>query len=60
MTVKEGIDRMDEYFRPSKNAAWRLIGNPYKKKREVDLDEYDSFDEQVDCLDDGTILDDPL
>jgi len=56
MTIKEGIDKMEEYFRPKSDAAWRLVGNPYRK-RKVEED-YDSFDEEVGSLENGSSLDD--
>ena len=56
MTIKEGIDKMEEYFRPKSDAAWRLVGNPYRKKKETEED-HDSFDEAVDSLDESYLDD---
>jgi len=54
MTVREGIEAIDEYFAESRKNAFARIGNPYKKRNieysyeiEDDVEIEEEVDEEV-------------
>jgi hypothetical protein len=44
MSIKKGMEAVDEYFRPFSKAAWDKIGNPMRKKK---VESEDTVDEEI-------------